>query len=100
MNIGQPESVVYVDDEYVKKWEVYVRKWKRRTLGLAIGLAISIVCVIPFMAGHSLHQYFKEGRYILYLCGSFFSLFVLSSALTYNFWWYLRKLRAEMKAEN
>jgi len=87
-------------NQYLEQWEAYVRKWKRRTLGLGIALVTSIICVIPFLAGHSLHRHFKEAKYLVYLCCSLWTLFVGAGALTYNFWSYWRRLKAESQAAN
>ena len=88
------------DDEYLKKWEVYVRKWKRRTIGLGIALILSVALLVPFLDGHFLHRYFEQGRYLIYLSCSLLTLFVGASALTYNFWSYWRKLRTKDQMAN
>lgn len=83
------------DEEYIERWELYVQKWKRRTIGLGIALILSITSVIPFLDGHLLHRYFQQGRYLIYLACALLSPFVGSAALTYNFWSYRRNLRAK-----
>ena len=84
-----------VDEQYLRKWEVYVCKWKRRTIGLGIALVVSAALVVPFLDNHFLHAYFGQGRYLIYVSCGLLSLFVGSAALTYNFWSYLRSLRAK-----
>jgi len=81
-------------DEYLRKWEVYVRKWRARTFFLGIALVLSVAACIPFLAGHALHRYFDRGRYLIYVSCGLLTLLGGSSAMTWNFWWYLRKLRA------
>jgi hypothetical protein len=96
----KPERTVSAnrDDEYFRKWEAYLRIWKRRTIGLGIALILSIVSVVPFLDGHFLHRYFEQGRYLIYLSCGLLTLFVGASGLTYNFWSYCRSLRAKDKS--
>jgi hypothetical protein len=83
------------DHKYLQQWGAYVGKWKRRTIGLGIALILSIALLVPFLAGQSLHRYFQQGRYLIYLSCCLLSLFLGSAALTYNFWSHWRSLRAE-----
>ncbi len=81
------------DPEYLRQWEMYVRKWKRRTIALGIALVLSVAVVVPFLGGHLLHRYFEQGKYLIYVSCGLFTLFVGSCALTYNFGSYTRSLR-------
>lgn len=75
-----------------------VEKWKRRTIALGIALAIRVALVAPFLDGYPLHRYFQTfGKYLIYVSTCLLSLFVGSAALTYNFWWYWRRIRAAHK---
>ena len=87
-------------DDDLRKWEVYVWKWKRRTAALGIALIVSILLVVPFLDGYFLHKYFEEGRYLIYLSCGLLTLFVGASAMTYNFWSYLRTLRGKGQSTN
>lgn len=86
-------GITIEDNEYLRRWEVYVKEWKRRAIALGIALFISIALVIPFLDDHYLHRYFKHGRYLIYVSCAILTLFVGACALTYNFWSYLRRLR-------
>ena len=64
-------------DRYVKDWEVCLRKWQRRTAGLGIALVVSVAAVVPFLAGHSLHKYWDQGRYVIWVAWVVLSLFAM-----------------------
>lgn len=71
-----------------------LRKWKRATIWLAIALTASIGSIVPFLEGHTLHEYFAGGeKYLIYLSMCLLSLFMYTAGTTYNFWSYLRALR-------
>jgi len=67
--------------------------WKRRMATMGIALVVSVAIVVPFLAGHSLHEHWDTiGKYLIYLPAFLLSLFMGSAALTYNFWTYCRRL--------
>lgn len=75
-------------------------RWKRRTIILGVSLFISILLVVPFLKGNSLHNYFEIfGKYLIYFSMSLFTLFLGSATLTYNFWWYWRKVQKEFEPD-
>jgi uncharacterized membrane protein YjdF len=82
------------DRTYIEKWDAYVQTWKRRTFALGVALAFSIGLITPFLEGHFLHRYFDQGKYVIFLACTLFSLFVVAAALTLNFWMYARRLRS------
>ena len=84
------------DDECLRKCEVYALKWKRRTTVLGVALALNIVCIIPFLDGHFLHQYFERGRYLIYVACGLLSIFLGAAALTYNSWLALRNFKKDL----
>lgn len=72
----------------------YLNRWRNRTIVLGVALAISISSVVPFLAGHSLHMHADTiGKYLIYLSMCLLTLFMGAAALTYNRWWYWRKLK-------
>jgi hypothetical protein len=88
------------DREYLRQWEVYLGKWKRRTIALGVALILNVMFVVPFLDGYSLHRYFAQGRYLTYTSCCLLTLFVGACALTYNFWSYTRSLRARRQQDS
>lgn len=87
-------------DQYVGRWEAYVKKWRTRTFVLGIGLVTSISSLVPFLYGFPLHDRFESiGRLLLFLSMCLLTMFVGSAGLMYNGWSYLRKLRKEGRAD-
>jgi hypothetical protein len=79
------------------KWEAYLARWIRRTVGLGIDLALSVASVTPFLDGHSLHSHWEFGKYLIYVSCTMLTLFVGAAALTYNFWGQVRLLRKDAR---
>jgi hypothetical protein len=90
------ETVFKDPDEYVREWERYVSKWKRRTLALGILVILSVLSSILFFPGQPLRRYWQQGRDLLFVSGTLFSLFIGSAGATCEFWAYLRYLRKEV----
>jgi hypothetical protein len=85
----------------LQKARVRLIKWKRTTVGLGIALGICVLSVVPFLKGHYLHGQFEDiGKYLILLSMGLLFFFMGAAALTYNFWWYWRKLRAEGSVSN
>lgn len=75
-----------------------LNRWQRRAIVLGTALFVSVASVIPFLDGHSLHEYADRiGKYLIYLSMCLLPLFVFCAAQTYNFWIYLRDLKKEYK---
>jgi hypothetical protein len=71
-----------------------LRKWKRGTACLGIALAASVGSVVPFLKGHSLHQYFPSvGKVFVILSMCLLSAFMYAAGTTYNFSRYRRSMR-------
>ena len=75
-----------------------LNRWQRRAIVLGTALFVSAASVVPFLEGHSLHEYADRiGKYLIYLSMCLLPLFVFCAAQTYNFWIYLRDLKKEYK---
>jgi len=58
-------------------------------------LILTVVAVIPFLAGHSLHEQWENiGQYLVMLAMGLLSVFVFSAALTFGLWRYSRAMMA------
>jgi membrane protease YdiL (CAAX protease family) len=83
-------------DQSVKQWESGFRKWQRRTVVLGIALIASVAVVVPFLAGHSLHEYWDQGKYLIWVAWVVLSLFAISAGTAYSFWQGWRSIRSEV----
>ncbi|WP_109488000.1 hypothetical protein [Occallatibacter savannae] len=58
-------------------------------------LILTIVTIVPFLAGHSLHSRWEDiGRYLVMLAMGLLPVFMFSAALSFGLWRYSRGLRA------
>jgi hypothetical protein len=74
--------------------EQRLRKWKRGTAWLGIALIVSVGLIVPFSAGHSLHQHAGGvGKFLVYLSMCLLSVFMYAGATTYNLWSYRNAMR-------
>jgi len=74
--------------------EQQLRKWKRATVWSGAALLVSIGLVVPFSAGHPLHQYaVVAGKFLVYLSMCLLSVFMWFAATTYNLWSYLKAMK-------
>ncbi len=85
------------ETDLVAEWESGYRKWRRRTVGLGIAMIASIAAVIPFLAGHSLHKYWDQGKYLIWIAWVVLSLFAISAGTAYGFWQSWRSIRSEVR---
>lgn len=70
-----------------------VKKWIIATALLGLMLIGSISSVIPFLAGHSLHDHFDSvGKYLVYMSMGTLLVFLWVGGMTFASWYYLRKL--------
>jgi hypothetical protein len=82
------------DEEQEARLEERLRKWKRGAAGLGIGLATSVVMIVPFLKGHSLHdQWDSIGKKILVLSMCLLVGFMYSAGITYTCWSYLNGIK-------
>jgi len=83
------------DEEQAARIELRLRRWRRGTAYLGIGLAASIAAVVPFLSGYPLHDRWDVvGKKILLLTMCLLLVFIYAAGTTYNFWSYLRGIRA------
>src|ERR1051325_6321110 len=74
--------------------EAQLRKWKLGTALLGIAFAAACAGVVPFLAGHSLHEHWDPiGKKILLLSMGLFLPFVFVTAMCLIQWNYLRSIK-------
>ncbi len=82
------------DEEQEKRIEQRLRKWKRGTTILGLGLVASIAAVVPFLRGYPLHdQWDALGKKVLLLTMLLFVVFVYTAGITYTLWGDLRGVK-------
>jgi hypothetical protein len=82
------------DDDPLRSAELFLGRWKRRALILGALLATCVISTIPFLAGHSLHQYAEPtARILIWMSMILLPLFLGSAALTFNGWLYRRNVK-------
>jgi hypothetical protein len=58
-------------------------------------LFLTVVAVIPFLAGHSLHEHWESiGQYLVMLAMGLLPVFMLTAALAFGLWRNLRAMKA------
>jgi hypothetical protein len=71
-----------------------LRKWRRTSVLLCTAWVISILSIIPFLAGFPLHGWWDSlGKRILLLAGVLLLVSFYVGGTTYNFWLYLRDIK-------
>jgi hypothetical protein len=92
------------DAELEAKIQESVRKWRRVMMCLGLALLASIVSLVPFLAGDSLHSHWDTvGKKILLLCMFLLPAFMYAAGITYTRWSYLRdvrKINSEFRARD
>lgn len=63
---------------------------------LGIALVVSVAAVVPFLAGHSLHKYWEQGKYLIWVACVVLSLFAGCAGTAYSFWQSWRSVRSEV----
>jgi len=58
-------------------------------------LAINILCIVPFLAGHSLHSHWETAKYLVISALVFFLWFVLRMGSVWAAWQSARETRRE-----
>jgi hypothetical protein len=67
--------------------------WRRRTLYSGSVFFLVCACVVPFLAGHSLHSYSDSfGKYLIFLSMGLLPVFVYCGAAWWNSWAVLRDM--------
>src|SRR5215510_3953406 len=70
------------------------RRWSARTKILGAVFLSSVCAVIPFLAGHSLHQHWNNlGKYVLLTAMVLLPAFLCCAGMTYALWRYLQALK-------
>lgn len=83
-----------LDEEQDARAGTRLRTWFRATVSLGIALTLSILLLIPFLAGHSLHDHWEAfGKKILILSGVLLVSFFYAAGTTYNSWDYRRNVK-------
>ena len=73
---------------------VDVRRGLKRTLWALIAVVVTAMAVVPFLAGHALHKYWKGmGTLLLLALMILWLLLILSASSTYIAWTYMRDLK-------
>ena len=80
-------------EEYVAKRQ---KKLNREAIWAGAVLLLDILCVVPFLYGHSLHRYWEAiGKYLLLLAMALFLWFVLRVGNAWSSWQSARETRRE-----
>lgn len=57
-------------------------------------LFLTVVAVVPFLAGHSLHEQWESiGQYLVMLAMALLSVFMFTAALAFGLWKYSRAMK-------
>jgi hypothetical protein len=71
-----------------------LRNWKRATIYLGVALFASVASVVPFLAGHSLHDHWDSiGKNMVLLSMILLPAFCFAAGTAYNMWSYLRSIQ-------
>lgn len=82
------------DEEMENRTARKLRKLQRATVALGILLGATVAAVPPFLKGHSLHDSWDSiGKYLVMLAMLLLPAFMLTAALTYGLWNYLRNMK-------
>jgi hypothetical protein len=82
------------DEKQEARIEQRLRKWKRGTVILGLGLLASITAVVPFLYGYPLHDRWDAlGKKILLLAMFLLVVFMYTAGITFTSWSYLRGIR-------
>ena len=60
-------------------------------------LAINILCIVPFLAGHRLHNHWDIAKYLVFTAMGFFLWFVMRVGLVWASWQTARETRREFQ---
>jgi protein-S-isoprenylcysteine O-methyltransferase Ste14 len=88
--------------EEAAEFERYVAARHKKTLHAAAwaggGLLLNILCIVPFLAGHSLHRYWEViGKNLLLLAMALFLWCVLKVGAVWASWQSARETRREFR---
>jgi protein-S-isoprenylcysteine O-methyltransferase Ste14 len=80
-------------EEHVAKQQ---KKMNRAAIWAGAVLLLDILCVVPFLYGHSLHRYWEAmGKYLLLLAMALFLWFVMRVGYVWSSWQSARETRRE-----
>jgi hypothetical protein len=82
------------DEEMEIRTARKLRKLQRATVVLGILLVATVAAVPPFLKGHPFHDSWDStGKYLVMLAMGLLPAFMLTAALTYGLWNYLRNIK-------
>jgi ABC-type Co2+ transport system permease subunit len=82
------------DEEMEVRTARKLRKLQRAAIVLGTMLGATVAAVTPFLKGHSFHgSWDSMGKYLVMLAMVLLPAFMLTAALTYGLWNYLRNMR-------
>ena len=82
------------DQEQEERLERRLRKWTRATVWLGAAFVANVIAVVPFLAGHPLHdRWDSAGKRILQLSMGLFLAFIYVGGTASTFWYYLRGIK-------
>src|SRR5579864_2498079 len=72
--------------------QAQLNRWTRRSIFTGFALILSSGSVVPFLAGHALHAYWREvGVCLVYISMALLSVFLFSFGALFSFWLELRE---------
>lgn len=90
----EADADIHQDVEHEARIQERLRKWKKSTALLTVALLICCTAVVPFLAGHSLHdQWNAIGKKLLIACMCLLVAAMYSAGTTYNLWTYLKSIQ-------
>jgi hypothetical protein len=66
-------------------------------LKAAAALAINILCIVPFSAGHRFHSHWQIAKYLVYLAMALFVWLVIKVGFVWSAWQSARETRCEFQ---
>jgi hypothetical protein len=96
----EPEEKLTAED--VAEFEAYAAECQRaaikKALNAGIFLLVNVLCLIPFLAGHSLHSHWDRfGKYLIFPAELFFLWFVVRVGFVFSAWQSARETRREFR---
>src|ERR1017187_10269945 len=74
--------------------EARLKKWRRGAVLLTSILALNVLAVVPFLAGHRLHGYWDQtGKYLVFLAMGMLVAAAWTDGMAYTLWSHLRDIK-------
>jgi hypothetical protein len=97
--IEDPANHPLAEDDLVEVRSLagdHIRRSRRRAVLCGLAFVLSCGLVYPFLAGHSLHEYWDSlGKYLLLVSMAAFTAVVFTSGLWWSAWQALRDVEHE-----